>query len=108
MVKSTYGTGCFALLNTGAEAVASKNRLLTTIAYRLDGRTTYALEGSIFIAGAAVQWLRDGLKMIERADQSGALAAEADPAAGGHPRPGLHRARRAATGTPRRAARSSA
>ena len=80
MVKSTYGTGCFAVLNTGAEAVASKNKLLTTIAYRLDGRTTYALEGSIFIAGAAVQWLRDGLKMIERADQSGMLAAEADPA----------------------------
>ena len=80
MVKSTYGTGCFAVLNTGAEAVASKNKLLTTIAYRLDGRTTYALEGSIFVAGAAVQWLRDGLKLIERADQSGALAAEADPA----------------------------
>jgi glycerol kinase len=79
MVKSTYGTGCFAVLNTGDEAVASKNKLLTTIAYRLDGRTTYALEGSIFIAGAAVQWLRDGLKLIERADQSGALAAEADP-----------------------------
>ena len=66
MVKSTYGTGCFAVLNTGAEAVASQNKLLTTIAYRLDGRTTYALEGSIFIAGAAVQWLRDGLKLIER------------------------------------------
>jgi glycerol kinase len=80
MVKSTYGTGCFAVLNTGAEAVASKNKLLTTIAYRLDGRTTYALEGSIFIAGAAVQWLRDGLKLIQRADQSGPLAAEADPA----------------------------
>jgi glycerol kinase len=79
MVKSTYGTGCFAVLNTGLEAVASKSRLLTTIAYRLDGRTTYALEGSIFIAGAAVQWLRDALKVIERADQSGMLAAEADP-----------------------------
>jgi glycerol kinase len=79
MVKSTYGTGCFAVLNTGGEAVASRNKLLTTIAYRLDGRTTYALEGSIFIAGAAVQWLRDGLKLIERADQSGVLAAEADP-----------------------------
>jgi glycerol kinase len=78
MVKSTYGTGCFAVLNTGAEAVASKNKLLTTIAYRLDGRTTYALEGSIFIAGAAVQWLRDGLRVIERADQSGLLAAAAD------------------------------
>jgi glycerol kinase len=80
MVKSTYGTGCFAVLNTGANAVASKNKLLTTIAYRLDGRTTYALEGSIFIAGAAVQWLRDGLKIISRADESGKLAAEADPA----------------------------
>jgi glycerol kinase len=79
MVKSTYGTGCFAVLNTGSHAVASRNKLLTTIAYRLDGRTTYALEGSIFIAGAAVQWLRDGLKLIERADQSGVLAAEADP-----------------------------
>jgi glycerol kinase len=79
MVKSTYGTGCFAVLNTGAEPVASQNKLLTTIAYRLDGRTTYALEGSIFIAGAAVQWLRDALRVIERADQSGALAAEADP-----------------------------
>ena len=79
MVKSTYGTGCFAVLNTGAEAVASQSRLLTTIAYRLDGRTTYALEGSIFIAGAAVQWLRDGLRLIERADQSGLLAEEADP-----------------------------
>jgi glycerol kinase len=79
MVKSTYGTGCFAVLNTGADAVASQNKLLTTIAYRLDGRTTYALEGSIFIAGAAVQWLRDGLKILERADRSGPLAAEADP-----------------------------
>ncbi|TGR90578.1 glycerol kinase, partial [Mesorhizobium sp. M2E.F.Ca.ET.209.01.1.1] len=58
MMKSTYGTGCFALLNTGADLVRSKNRLLTTIAYRLNGKTTYALEGSIFIAGAAVQWLR--------------------------------------------------
>jgi glycerol kinase len=79
MVKSTYGTGCFAVLNTGEEAVASKNKLLTTIAYRLDGRTTYALEGSIFIAGAAVQWLRDGLEMITHADESGILAAAADP-----------------------------
>jgi glycerol kinase len=66
-------------LNTGSDAVASKNRLLTTIAYRLDGRTTYALEGSIFIAGAAVQWLRDGLGIVERADQSGDLADQADP-----------------------------
>ncbi|MCE7029979.1 glycerol kinase GlpK [Jiella avicenniae] len=78
MLKSTYGTGCFAVLNTGAERVASKNRLLTTIAYRLGGRTTFALEGSIFIAGAAVQWLRDGLKIIDKADVSGPLAAKAD------------------------------
>jgi glycerol kinase len=80
MMKSTYGTGCFALLNTGADLVRSKNRLLTTIAYRLNGRTTYALEGSIFVAGAAVQWLRDGLKIIGKAEETGKLAAEADPA----------------------------
>ncbi|MER8701606.1 glycerol kinase GlpK [Mesorhizobium sp. M1273] len=79
MMKSTYGTGCFALLNTGSDLVRSKNRLLTTIAYRLNGKTTYALEGSIFIAGAAVQWLRDGIKVIGRAEHSGKLAAEADP-----------------------------
>lgn len=78
MLKSTYGTGCFALLNTGQEAVSSHNRLLTTIAYRLDGRTTYALEGSIFVAGAAVQWLRDGLGVIEQAGDSDGLAAGAD------------------------------
>jgi glycerol kinase len=75
MVKATYGTGCFAMLNTGDSPVTSKNRLLTTIAYRLDGKVTYALEGSIFVAGAAVQWLRDGLGIIERADQTGAMAA---------------------------------
>ncbi|RVD13565.1 glycerol kinase GlpK, partial [Mesorhizobium sp. M4B.F.Ca.ET.017.02.2.1] len=80
MMKSTYGTGCFALLNTGADLVRSKNRLLTTIAYRLNGKTTYALEGSIFIAGAAVQWLRDGIKVIGKAEQSGKLAAESRPA----------------------------
>ncbi|MCV0378007.1 glycerol kinase GlpK [Nitratireductor sp.] len=79
MLKATYGTGCFAVLNTGETMVASKNRLLTTIAYRLNGKTTYALEGSIFVAGAAVQWLRDGLKVIDQAADSGALAAEADP-----------------------------
>ena len=78
MMKSTYGTGCFALLNTGDTAVASSNRLLTTIAYQLNGKTTYALEGSIFIAGAAVQWLRDGLGIIDSAKRSGQLAAEAD------------------------------
>ena len=79
MLKATYGTGCFAVLNTGQTMVSSKNRLLTTIAYRLDGVTTYALEGSIFVAGAAVQWLRDGLKIIGKAADSGALAEKADP-----------------------------
>jgi glycerol kinase len=78
MVKSTYGTGCFAVLNTGAQPVPSKNRLLTTVAYQLDGKRTYALEGAIFIAGAAVQWLRDGLRIIASAPESGALAAGAD------------------------------
>ncbi len=79
MMKSTYGTGCFALMNTGAEAVTSKHRLLTTIAYRLDGVTTYALEGSIFVAGAAVQWLRDELKLFQSAAETEALAKAADP-----------------------------
>lgn len=76
MLKSTYGTGCFALLNTGPQAVASSNRLLTTIAYRLDGQTTYALEGSIFVAGAVVQWLRDGLGVIASAAETEDLAAQ--------------------------------
>jgi glycerol kinase len=80
MMKSTYGTGCFALLNTGDAAVASKNRLLTTIAYQLGGKRTYALEGAIFIAGAAVQWLRDALRLIAAAPDVNALAAAADPA----------------------------
>ncbi|MFZ1813140.1 MAG: glycerol kinase GlpK [Rhizobiaceae bacterium] len=79
MMKSTYGTGCFALLNTGADRVKSRNRLLTTIAYRLDGETHYALEGSIFMAGASVQWLRDGLGLLKDASQSGIMAARADP-----------------------------
>lgn len=78
MLKSTYGTGCFALLNTGDEPVTSKNRLLTTIAYQLDGKPTYALEGSIFIAGAVVQWLRDGLKIIRDAKETQPLADNAD------------------------------
>ena len=78
-MKSTYGTGCFALLNTGDRPVTSSNRLLTTVAYQLAGRRTYALEGSIFVAGAAVQWLRDGLGVLPAADQSGPLAAQADP-----------------------------
>ena len=72
--KSTYGTGCFVLLNTGGEAVASRHRLLTTPAYRLDGRMTYALEGSIFVAGAAVKWLRDGIGVITHASQTDDLA----------------------------------
>ncbi|MEO0621859.1 MAG: glycerol kinase GlpK [Pseudomonadota bacterium] len=80
MMKSTYGTGCFALLNTGPEPVASSNRLLTTIAYRLDGQTTYALEGAIFVAGAVVQWLRDGLGIIRDAAETQALADQADAA----------------------------
>lgn len=79
MMKSTYGTGCFALLNTGSTRVHSSNRMLSTIAYRLNGDTTYALEGSIFIAGAVVQWLRDGLQIIASASQSGELAQQADP-----------------------------
>jgi glycerol kinase len=78
MMKSTYGTGCFALLNTGTSPVTSKNRLLTTIAYQLNGKRTYALEGAIFVAGAAVQWLRDGLKIIDAAHRTGDLAAAAD------------------------------
>ena len=82
MMKSTYGTGCFALLNTGADRVPSRNRLLTTIAYRLDGQVTYALEGSIFIAGAVVQWLRDGLKLIRAAAETQALAEAAEAAQG--------------------------
>ena len=77
MIKTTYGTGCFALLNTGSMAVHSRHRLLTTIAYQLDGRRTYALEGSIFVAGAAVQWLRDGLGVIEKSSDVEALAAKA-------------------------------
>jgi len=78
MVKATYGTGCFALLNTGDRPVVSRNRLLTTLAYQLDGKRTYALEGAIFVAGAAVQWLRDGLRVLASAPESGALAAAAD------------------------------
>ncbi len=79
MMKATYGTGCFALLNTGATPAVSTHRLLTTIAYQLDGKPAYALEGSIFVAGAVVQWLRDGLKMIRAASETQALAEAADP-----------------------------
>ncbi|MBL6690559.1 MAG: glycerol kinase GlpK [Pseudomonadales bacterium] len=78
MIKSTYGTGCFVIMNTGHEAITSQNKLLTTVAYRLNGEVTYGLEGSIFIAGAAVQWLRDGLKLITSASESEAIAS-------GHP-----------------------
>ena len=78
MIKSTYGTGCFIVLNTGDQAVNSNNRLLTTIGYRLDGKTTYALEGSIFVAGAAVQWMRDAMGLIETASEIGKLARQAD------------------------------
>ena len=78
MIKSTYGTGCFIVLNTGEQAVVSHNRLLTTIGYRLAGKTTYALEGSIFVAGAAVQWMRDAMGLIESASDTGKLARSAD------------------------------
>jgi glycerol kinase len=81
MMKSTYGTGCFALLNIGPKPVRSRHRLLTTIAYQLGGVRTYALEGAIFIAGAAVQWLRDGLRLIGQASEVNTLALKADPAA---------------------------
>ena len=79
MVKATYGTGCFVLLNTGTTPVASKNKLLTTIAYQLGGVRHYALEGSIFIAGASVQWLRDSLHVVQSAAETDALAEQADP-----------------------------
>jgi glycerol kinase len=78
MIKSTYGTGCFMVLNTGTQALTSNNKLLTTVGYRLNGETTYALEGSIFVAGAAVQWLRDGIGIIDSAHQTEELAASLD------------------------------
>jgi glycerol kinase len=79
MIKATYGTGCFALLNTGVTPIASRNKLLTTVAYQLAGTRHYALEGSIFVAGAAVQWLRDGLHVVASAAETGPLAQAADP-----------------------------
>jgi glycerol kinase len=82
MAKNTYGTGCFLLMNTGAKAASSSNRLLSTVACRREGRTSYALEGSVFVAGAAIQWLRDGLGIIEHAADVEALAASV-PDAGG-------------------------
>jgi glycerol kinase len=110
MLKATYGTGCFALLNIGAEPIRSKNRLLTTVAYQLAGKRTYALEGSIFVAGAVVQWLRDGLGIIAAAAQSGELAAHRRSRAGRLSRAGIHRAGRAALGPglPRRDLRPDA
>lgn len=80
MIKSTYGTGCFALLNTGPQSVTSRNRLLTTVMMQLDGKRTYALEGSIFVAGAAVQWLRDAMGLITAAAETQGLAEQADDA----------------------------
>ena len=77
-VKSTYGTGCFMIVNTGEEAIYSENRLLTTIGYKINGKTTFALEGSIFVAGSAVQWLRDGLGMFEDSFETEALSKAAD------------------------------
>ena len=74
VTKSTYGTGCFVIANTGRQAVQSKNNLLTTVAYRLDGETTYGIEGSIFVAGSAIQWLRDQLRVIESASETGKIA----------------------------------
>ena len=79
MIKSTYGTGCFAVMNTGDQPIASRNRLLTTLAYQLNGKRTYALEGTIFVAGASVQWLRDGINIIESAKDCDAMARAADP-----------------------------
>ncbi|MGV8630482.1 glycerol kinase, partial [Pseudomonas aeruginosa] len=73
-VKSTYGTGCSPVFWIMKQPVTSKNRLLTTVGYRLDGKVSYAVEGSIFVAGAAVQWLRDGIKLIDHAHESEALA----------------------------------
>jgi sugar (pentulose or hexulose) kinase len=107
MAKSTYGTGCFALLNTGDTPVTSRARLLTTIAYQLDGKRTYALEGSIFIAGAAVQWLRDGLKLIPPRQKPGQLPpAWIRPTAATWSRPSSAPARHG--GTRRRAPRCTA
>src|SRR5256712_5571200 len=82
--KNTYGTGCFMLLNTGTTPVASSRGLLTTIAWRINGRTTYALEGSVFIAGAAIQWLRDGLGLFTHPAPSEAMARSVDDTAGAY------------------------
>ncbi len=107
LAKNTYGTGCFLLLNTGAHAVASKNRLLTTVAWDLGGALTYALEGSVFIGGAAVQWLRDGLKLIRNGRRRRGARREREPTTGASTwcRPSRGSARR--TGTRTRGAPSS-
>jgi len=89
MAKNTYGTGCFLLMNTGEKPAASRNRLLTTVAWQRGGKTAYALEGSVFIAGAAIQWLRDGLGLIARAADIDALAASVPDAGGVHFVPAL-------------------
>ena len=107
MVKNTYGTGCFMLMNTGDKPVPSRNKLLTTVGWRIDGSDEYALEGSVFIAGAVVQWLRDGLGIIKSAAEVEALAAGVPDNGGVYLVPafaGLG----ARTGTRMRAARSSA
>ncbi len=101
MVKNTYGTGCFMLMNTGAKPIASKNNLLTTVAWRIGKRTEYALEGSIFIAGAVVQWLRDGLGIIQSSREVEALAAQVPDTRRRLSRAGLRRTRRAALGSVR-------
>lgn len=88
-VKSTYGTGCFMLFNTGEEAVKSENRMLTTIAYRLGGKTTYALEGAIFVAGAAIKWLRDGVGLIARASETDSMATRVPDSHGVYMVPGF-------------------
>lgn len=104
MVKNTYGTGCFMLMNTGVKPISSKNKLLTTVAWRIDGRTEYALEGSVFIAGAAIQWLRDGLGIIKKSPDVEALAASVPDTGGVYlVRPLRAWARR--TGMPMHAAR---
>src|SRR6185369_2423281 len=89
MAKNTYGTGCFMLMNTGGAAPASRNRLLTTVAWRRSGEVRYALEGSVFIAGAAIQWLRDGLGLIGKSSEVDALAASVPDTGGVHFVPAL-------------------
>ena len=78
MAKNTYGTGCFMLMNTGEKAVASEHGLLTTIAWGIDGKVNYALEGSIFVAGSAIQWLRDGMRMFKDASESEVYASRVE------------------------------